>query len=258
MMTLISSSTLTRFKAAGWHFIASLFLFSLLGFVVVQLWYPQPYFSASGGWQGLQIIALVDVVLGPCLTFIIYQSTKPRKELMMDVGLIVLIQLSALAYGIHTLHSQRPVALVFWENKFHTVPAQALSNQSIDIDTLRQFSQQSPAKIYAQNPLILAEKKEMLKRINEQRLPPTHQFDLYRPIESHKQEIISHSIDINRVIQASSDMAEQLITLLAETKTTQAENFYIVLESRYQNIILVLNANAEQIGFLKAPYKTGS
>jgi len=254
-MTTLSRSVLSRFKAAGLHFIASLFLFSLLGFVVVQLWYPQPYFSASGGWQGLQIIALVDVVLGPCLTFIIYQSTKPRKELMMDIGLIVLIQVSALAYGIHALHSQRPVALVFWENRFHTVPAQALSNQGIDIDTLRQFSQQSPAKVYAQNPLILAEKKEMLKRINEQRLPPTHQFDLYRSIESHKQAILSHSIDINEVIQANSDMSEQLTTLLDKTQTTQAENFYIVLESRYQNIILVLNSDAQQVGFLKAPYK---
>lgn len=251
----MSKSIQARFKASGLHFLFSLVLFSLLVFIVIQLWYPQPYFSASGGWQGLQIIALVDIVLGPCLTFIIYQITKPRKELMMDIGLIVLIQLAALAYGIYTIHTQRPVALAFWEDKFYTIPAQALNDQAIDPDSLHTFSSQTPARIYVQKPLLTAEKKTMLKRIQDDKLSPLHQLDLYRPFNTHRHDIMRHSIDINKVIQANSDMATQLQILLEKTSTLQSSNFYLILESKYQNIILVFNAQAEQIGFLKAPYK---
>ena len=74
MPTLLRS----RLIAAGLHFLASFSIFMLLLLIVIKLWYPQPHFSASGGLQGLTIIALVDLVLGPLITLIIYNVTKPK------------------------------------------------------------------------------------------------------------------------------------------------------------------------------------
>ena len=69
----MNQSIKSRLSAAGIHFIESLVIISLLVTIVIMLWYPQPYFSASGGWQGLRIVALVDLVLGPLITFAIFE-----------------------------------------------------------------------------------------------------------------------------------------------------------------------------------------
>jgi hypothetical protein len=248
----------SRLVAAGVHFLCSLVIFSLLLFLVIKVWYPQPYFSAAGGWQGLKIVALVDLVLGPLVTLIIFSPKKPAKELLLDMSVIVAIQLSALAYGVYTVYTQRPVAAVFWESKFYTVPASAFAQQGLDIAMLDEFSKQRPALIYVQKPASVAELQAMMQVISEQRIPPTQQVDLYRAIDSYKQAILQHSIDIDEIIRHNADMAEQLQSILSEQQAEKTDYFYVVLESKYQNIIFVLNADAEQVGFLKAPYKAVS
>ena len=249
------SSFKPRLIAAGFHFLASTLIFSLLLFIIITLWYPQPHFSASGGWQGLIIVALVDLVLGPCLTLIIYNTSKPKKELLTDLSLIILLQVAALSYGVHTVYTQRPAALVFWEDKFYTVPAAVFDQQKISLDKLKVFSTQQPALIYAEKPHNAAGLKAMLVMLNEQQRPPFQLLPLYRPLNDYKATIFAQGIDIDEVIQANADMAAQLQQLLAKSHTQQADNIYLVLESKYQNIILVFNTDIELLGFLKAPYK---
>jgi hypothetical protein len=248
----------SRFTAAGIHFLSSLLIFSILLWIIIKIWYPQPFFSASGGWQGLKIVALVDLILGPLITLVIYNTTKPKKELFQDIGIIVFIQLAALSFGINTIYSERPIALAFWEHEFYTIPASALKNQGIDLDELQKFSDQKPAIIYAEKPTTVDELKEMLKITQEQQIPPTQQFTRYRSLQSYSQQVLQHSVNISEIISVNKDMATQLKDLLKETKTQQKDNYYLGLKSKYQNIILVFNAKAEQIGYLKVPYIVSS
>jgi len=245
----------SRFTAAGLHFLGSILLFSFLLWVIIKIWYQQPFFSASGGWQGLKIVALVDLVLGPLITLIIYNVNKPKKVMLADLSIIVILQLAALGYGISTIYTQRPVALAFWEQEFYTIPAQALEKQGINLATLGQFSDLSPAMIYVEKPTESDQLKAMLKVIVDQKIPPTEQLNLYRPINSYLPEVLKHSINIDEVIKKNTDMAGQLETLLKETNTKQSENNYLVLKSKYQNIVLVFSSKSIMIGYLKAPYK---
>ncbi|MCK5831682.1 MAG: hypothetical protein KAH20_15410 [Methylococcales bacterium] len=243
-----------RFTAAGIHFLSSLLIFSILLWVIIKIWYPQPFFSASGGWQGLKIVALVDLVLGPLITLVIYNTEKPKKELYQDIGTIVIIQLAALSFGIYTIYSERPVVLAFWDREFYTIPASALDKQKIDLNSLEQFSDQTPVMVYAEKPTTVEGLKEMLKITQEQQIPPTQQFTRYRPLQSYSQQVLQHSVNISEIISVNKDMAAQLKDLLKETKTQQKDNYYLALKSKYQNIILVFNAKVEQIGYIKAPY----
>jgi hypothetical protein len=138
------------------------------------------------------------------------------------------------------------------------VPASAFAQQGLDIAMLDEFSKQHPALIYVQKPVSVAGLQAMMQVISEQRIPPTQQVDLYRAIDSYKQAILQHSIDIDEIISHNADMAEQLQSILSEQQAEKTDYFYVVLESKYQNIIFVLNADAEQVGFLKAPYKAVS
>ena len=74
--------------------------------LVFGLWYPYPYREISGGRELFFIIVAVDVVMGPLLTFAVFNRKKPLKELKRDLGVIVLLQLAALGYGLWTVFSR--------------------------------------------------------------------------------------------------------------------------------------------------------
>ncbi|NOT84281.1 MAG: hypothetical protein HOP02_05730, partial [Methylococcaceae bacterium] len=120
-------NNITRTKASLIHFCISLAAFSIIFFILFTLWYPEPYFTASGGWQGLKIAASIDLVLGPLLTLIIYNPSKSTRELSLDLSVVACIQTAALIWGVMTIYNQRPVAVVYWEDSFFTVAATDLN-----------------------------------------------------------------------------------------------------------------------------------
>ncbi|MFZ9040028.1 MAG: hypothetical protein ACO3DT_18465, partial [Gammaproteobacteria bacterium] len=102
---------ITKLKATAVHLSLSLVVFIYLVYQIYYNWYPQPYFAIDGGWQGIQIIAAVDLVLGPLITFLIFDLGKSRRENLFDLSVILIIQLGALFYGIAQVYNQRPVAV---------------------------------------------------------------------------------------------------------------------------------------------------
>ena len=109
------------FRAALFHFLGSLLVASLAGVLVFLVWYPHPYSLLSGGLKLFLILVTVDVVCGPLLTLVLFNPKKPRRELVTDMSLVVLIQLAALAYGMHTVHQARPLFLVHEVDRFRVV-----------------------------------------------------------------------------------------------------------------------------------------
>lgn len=110
---------ITRFKAFGIHLLLSLMFFSTLVIAMLVFWFPGTLFFVDGGIQGLKIVAMVDLVLGPLLTLVVYKPGK--KTLKLDLAVIAAIQFAALGYGYYTTWNQHTVALVFSENQFVTL-----------------------------------------------------------------------------------------------------------------------------------------
>ncbi|MXN30603.1 TfpX/TfpZ family type IV pilin accessory protein [Delftia sp. CH05] len=108
-------------QAALLHFLISLSIAAIAGFLVFYLWFPYPYRELAGGSSLFWLVVCVDVACGPLLTAVLYTPIKPRRELVQDLGLIALIQLAALAYGLHTLWQARPVYLAFEVDRLHLV-----------------------------------------------------------------------------------------------------------------------------------------
>lgn len=85
--------------------------------LVFLFWYPPPT-SILLNVAGIYILMLVvDVVCGPLLTLVIATPRKSRRELAQDLGLVILIQLAALIFGLYTLYMARPVAFVFEQDR---------------------------------------------------------------------------------------------------------------------------------------------
>lgn len=123
MEILKSFDLKTRFRAAGVHLGLSALVALLAGAVVFGLWYPYPYREISGGQSLFWLVVTVDIVLGPVLTWIVFDRRKPRTELVRDVSIIALLQLSALVYGLVSVYQARPVYLVHEVDRFVVVSA---------------------------------------------------------------------------------------------------------------------------------------
>jgi hypothetical protein len=108
-----------KFVAAAWHLaISSVFaIFVLLA--VYFFWYPSVLSYTQAIGSILFIVLAVDVVLGPCLTFLIFKSGK--KSLRFDLACIASAQIIFLGFGLDTVYSARPAFLVFTLDRFEVV-----------------------------------------------------------------------------------------------------------------------------------------
>ena len=111
----------TRLRAATLHLGLSALVAAAAGLLVFALWYPWPYREISGGRELFRLVVLVDVALGPLITFAIFNRAKPRTELRRDLAVVALLQFAGLAYGLWTVHLARPVHLVYEIDRFRVV-----------------------------------------------------------------------------------------------------------------------------------------
>lgn len=130
---------MTRFKAARIHLTVSTILASCVIALLLFGWYRLPYFWAVGGPMLLALIIGVDVVLGPTMTFIVFNPAKSRQALTFDLSLIVLVQVAALSYGLYAGYTSRLVYGVFVDKAFKLVKATEIEPQELAKARLPQY-----------------------------------------------------------------------------------------------------------------------
>jgi hypothetical protein len=110
-----------RTRASTYHFIGSILVLGLVAWFVLQWCYPAPYSSATGGYRVMQLIASVDAILGPAITFFVFDRAK--KSLRKDLLIVVLLQIGALGYGVYAAVQGRPVFQTFLVDRFEILAA---------------------------------------------------------------------------------------------------------------------------------------
>jgi len=140
----------SRWKAFGIHFSISLLAFFVILSVIIFVWYPGILFRVDGGWAGLRIVMGVDLVLGPLLTLIVFNTAKP--SLKFDLSCIAALQLSCMAAGIWVVYQERPLALVLAYDTFYSLAAQEFKDFDKDPALLKQFPGGWPKMLYAELP----------------------------------------------------------------------------------------------------------
>ena len=142
---MLGLKQLNRYQAFGIHFLASLVIFAVLTALIFFYWFPGILRVADPGWQQILIvIAGVDLVLGPALTFIVFNPAK--KSLKMDLSIIAVLQIAAMSYGAYTVHNTRPLALLL---SFPAAGFEALYNDKVSTEVATFIKQDSLAnKLY--------------------------------------------------------------------------------------------------------------
>lgn len=108
-------------KFASLHLLFSIAVAGLIYVLIFSIWIPRPFAELSQAKGLFLLILVVDIICGPLLTLVVYNPSKPRAELQRDLSLIILLQLAALGYGLHTVTQVRPIWLGFERDHFRMV-----------------------------------------------------------------------------------------------------------------------------------------
>lgn len=112
----------SKFKASVIHLAISVVLAMLAAGLVFFVWYPSPYRELLWGQDIYIWLIVVDTVLGPLLTFVVFNQRKRLLERLVDFSLVGALQIGALIFGVWALAQARPVYVVFEYDKFQVVP----------------------------------------------------------------------------------------------------------------------------------------
>lgn len=128
---------LNRFQAFGTHLLGSVLVALCSAALVFVLWYPGALADATGVSGIFLMVLAVDVVVGPVITLIVFNPKK--RELKRDLAVVLMLQLAALGYGLHTVFVARPIFVVFNGGRFDLVYANDMTDAKLASVTDPQF-----------------------------------------------------------------------------------------------------------------------
>lgn len=185
---MLMSMPLNRWTAGALHLLASLAIFALLVSIALFWLFPGGLFQAAGGREGLKIVVAVDLVLGPCLTLIVFNLRKPRSELVRDLSLIALVQVLALGAGVWQVLKVRPLAVVQVFDTFYVLNREDYRQLDIEEDKLEQLSGWAPRYFYVEVPENEAEfLAQHARALLNGETPLQQRVDLYRELTTDRQ-----------------------------------------------------------------------
>ena len=241
-----------RFRAAGIHLVLSLGVAVLAGVLVFGLWYPFPYRDISGGRELFLIVMAVDVAIGPLITFAIFDRAKAWTSLRRDLGVIALLQLAALGYGLWTVFVARPVHLVFEYNRFRVVHA---------IDVPPELMDKVPAGVEALplfGPTMLSlrpfrsEREESAATLAAlQGIPLSARPDLWQTYEAGRADVLKAARPIGQLKRRYAQRVAEIDSVIAGAGRQSDSVLYLPLVDRKTAWTVLLDpATAQVVAFM--------
>ncbi len=182
-----------RLRAFLLHCCFSAVLITGFLWVVTRSWYPDILFRLEDVYEALRILVPVDAILGPVLTFLLYVPGK--RGVKLDIALVALAQVLALAYGGHTIYQQRPAALVFAGDRFEVIPASKLDLERLPPEHFDRASLDFPFLAYA----LPAQTNEEFMQFVATDFKYQKHPERYRPVADHLAQVRERALDPARI-----------------------------------------------------------
>ena len=249
----IPSRFRTAIQAASIHLLCSVFVAFLAAALVFGLWYPYPYRELSGGRELFLLVVAVDVVCGPLLTLVLFNPAKPRAELWRDLGLVALIQLGALGYGLNTVWEARPLFLVQEIDRFKVIAAPDLSAAAIAAlpAALQPRWWKGPLTVAIREPKDAQERQKVMVESVQGGRDYAERPEFYLPYEGAAAlKSLQRAKPLTVFLQKQPDQQDAARKLALEKGADIAQWLYLPVISR-QDWVAVLDKQGQIQGFLR-------
>lgn len=240
-------------EAASWHVLCSIGVALMTAAVVFCLWYPFPYRDLSGGRELFLLVVAVDVVCGPLLTLVVFSPAKPRAELWRDLGLIALLQLGALSYGLHTVWQARPLFLVQEIDRFKVIAGPQLDSAAVAAlpAALQPHWWKGPRTVAIRDPKDAEERKKVMFESVQGGRDYGERADFYLPYEGEAAlKSLRRTQPLAVFLQKQPSQKDAARQLATEKGADMAQWLYLPVIAR-QDWVAVLDKQGQIQGFLK-------
>ena len=232
-----------RWRAAVTHLGVSLLVALISLALVFKVWYPAPLDRALDVRHIYFLVLAVDVVLGPVITFIIFSPNKKRRELALDLALVVAVQLAALLYGQWTIAQGRPAWLVFNADRFDLTQASDIDAryQAQAAPAYRHAPWNGPHWVAAVNPADPAKRNQLVLESAGGGSDLPQRIDLFTPLASQQAAMRAKAFPLEKLNQFNPPA--QVKTAL--TRWPQADA-WLPLMARARPMTVLIQRNTAQ------------
>ena len=239
-----------RAQAAGAHLLISLVVAALAAVLVFGLWYPGAFRELAGGRDLFILVMSVDVIIGPLLTFAVFNRAKGWPHLRRDLIVIAVLQAAALAYGLHTVYIVRPVAMVFEVDRFRLVNADSVDVAGLPeaLPAYRALPLTGPWLLGARKPEAGAEHNDALFK-GAAGVDVSQRPRFWQPYDDAKSRALARSRPLADLVGHYSTRAPDLRRRLAEMHADETTGRFLPAMARGE-WVAALSASGEVLGYL--------
>jgi uncharacterized membrane protein len=231
-----------RVKAFLIHLSISSIIAILTMILVFQIWYPAPLHDLIGVDHIFYTLISIDIIIGPVLTFVVFNRKKPH--LKWDLMVIALFQISALCYGVWTVSQGRPAWIVFSVDRFDLIQAQDIDNRQRNksASEYKTAPWLGPKWVYAEAPKDIKEYNTLTFESIFAGVDLPQRPDLYKPIDSAHDKIVEHALPLKKL----TDFNQKEIVEKDLQRWPQADA-YLPLSSKTRAAVVLLKSESAQI-----------
>lgn len=231
-----------RVKAFLIHLSSSAVISLIVLLLIFQVWYPAPLHAALGVTHIFLLLLIVDVVVGPILTLLVFKVGK--KTLVFDLAIICLLQLSALGYGIWVVAEGRPAWLVFNVDRFDLVQAIDIDARYLDKADTKYSSAPwfGPQWVAADRPVDKAQRQTIMLEAVIWGSDIAQRPNLYSPIDQFAGDISNRAQSLERLNNFNEN--EVVINTL---KRWPAAAAWLPLKARVRPMVVLLGKNRSEV-----------
>ena len=239
-----------RSTAAGAHLLISATVAVGAALLVFGLWYPGAFRDLAGGRDLFVLVTSVDVILGPVLTFAVFNTAKGWRYLRWDLAIIGVIQLGALYYGLHTVYAVRPLGMVFEVDRFRLVTVSDVPSNELPgaAPEYRPTPWQGPRLLGTRAPLAGAERNDALfKALDGVDISSRPKF--WQPYDLSKTAALARARPLVTLLNRYPSRAVELRQRLAGLDADEATGVFLPAMARGE-WVAVLDKTGVVLGYL--------
>lgn len=224
------------------HGLISFVIAILAMLLVFGVWYPSPLHRALGVTVIFLLLLLVDVVLGPLMTLLVFKPGK--KNLVLDLAVIAFLQFSALCYGLWIVASGRPLWVVFNVDRFDLIQAVDVDERRLSeaLPEFRQGGWLGPEWVGAIRPVDRGVSQQILFESILGGGDIAQRPELYRPLTQLFSDVESKALPLDKLREYNEPKI--IATTLARWPEATA---WLPIKARAQSMVVLLNIEKKKI-----------
>lgn len=213
------------------------FIFAIFLSLVFFIWYAYPFNITEGVGDIVYMMAGIDIVLGPLLTLVVFNTAK--KSLKFDLSIIGLMQIAALVYGGYVIYSERPAWIAFAKDRFEVVGIMEIDASKIPDKRLSVGVFDRPKMVFVELP-VGEKRNEILFQAIDGGADIDRTPELYREYEPNKTEMVKASKDFSTHVDLQHEVG-------LDSKNLK----WLPVKGKLQDIVAIIDVENEAVSHYK-------